>query len=102
MAVQENKCPCCGADLTGSECKNCLVHVGEPEKTADEMFRELGYTDKQVHGENISYHNEFFQQILISNKFCNKTSGYYQEIFTVNEILACAKAIKEMEAGGNG
>ena len=74
-------------------------------KTADEMFAELGYTQKEYEGSRIIYRNDSRQTEIICF-LC----GMYFEIFYKDEfvcfrreeILACAQLIKEMEeANGN-
>ena len=66
-------------------------------KTADEMFQEIGYYKKETDGYNIRYKNEFHEDIFINDNFCTKLCGDMHEVFTTNEVLACAQLIKEME-----
>ena len=70
----------------------------QPEKSADEMFRELGYRNIG----NGAYIDDLTGiQIDIEAQrfgFCRKFTHYEQEDFCAEEILACAKLIQEMEA----
>ena len=73
-------------------------------KTAEEMFRELGYEKTlrsvvEISKEEVSYANRIFE-IGISSSEVYKFNHIIREFaaFTPKEILACAQLIKEMEA----
>ena len=75
-------------------------------KSADEMFRELGYTvatDTGTHRryEKHIYANKLTIDFWITSSGCafiSEVNGMFT-LFSGQEILACAQLIKEMEGG---
>ena len=77
------------------------LHESKSEKTADEMFRELGYVQKQRNDHVATYRSDLHQIVLrynLAEKFAEKRMvGYYWEAcnLTLSEIRAVCKLLDE-------
>lgn len=97
--------PCCEihAGFGNCPCKGCKSYKSkyEPEKTADEMFAELGYEKVTPNSDEAARYsrkgtNERIEIFLCGD--CSCKEGKTEIFFTKGEILACAQFIKEMGA----
>ncbi len=78
---------------------DAILRGDQPQKSADEMFRELGYAG-EILPDGMNWYENKKEETIISWK-----NGYFQEItfygtptnFSSEEILACAQAIREMD-----
>ena len=65
-------------------------------KTADEMFRELGY-NKNIEGDYANATDEIVISFNSPSRQILFTDNYGEICVLFEEILACAQLIKEME-----
>ena len=70
------------------------------KKTADDMFRELGYEKSLETSVEIDYTNKRHSKIIILKELKTVSSFFDGDESGIcfEEVLACAQLIKEMEA----